>query len=431
MTLAVPSTDVGALKGRWQLACACIRQESGQAGVFQGFDSSTGLIARCIARYAKRNLGISQDEQTALLAKLWPGCVGRHPGLAAQLVHEIEFALARSPRSLLSYLKQSQVCKWQPRERQALLHLSLSWCNTGELREAITEQLRATLNTCAVSDEIDQAPLDAYISPSQRLGYEALLVRGEMFFAPRFHSLRIQPRLNPLIAGPTGAGKTFIVEAVAKKLEASFMKICFGDWIPIGATEGVPTMKAIYRRLEQSPRVLLLLDELCKFRPEYHGGWTRSIASDLWQLLDRNPGAIDYADPALKNQDFRMLLTERLWIVGAGTWQDIQRPCNSIGFLSREETTLQERIVADGRIPDELLLRFNPQLLQLRYPLQSETAEIYVRSGIAELASAAGVTLNPAKHDWGRGGMRSLEDLATSLLLELHRLARPHPVGNL
>jgi len=143
-----PSNDVSALKRRWQLACICIRQESRQLGAFQGFNSSTGLIARCLARCSKRNQGLSQDEQEKLLSKLWSGCVGNHPGLAAQLVHEIEFALARSPRALLSYLKLSQACNWQPRERQALLHLSLGWCNSGELREEITEQLRATLATC-------------------------------------------------------------------------------------------------------------------------------------------------------------------------------------------------------------------------------------------------------------------------------------------
>ncbi len=424
-----PSIEVSALKGRWQLACASIRQES-RLGVFRGFDSSSGLIARCLARFAERNHGISHEDQTALLAKLWPGCVGNHPGLAAQLVHEIEVALARSPRALLAYLTAAQSCTWRPRERQVLLHLSLGWCDAGEIRDEITAQLKTTLATYAACDGLEAAPTEAYIPPSQRAVYEALLLRGEMFFAPKMHSLRIQPRLNPLIAGPTGAGKTFIVETVAKRLDASFMKVCFGDWIPVGATDGVPTMKAIYRRLEKSPRVLLLLDELCKFRPEYNGGWTRSIASDLWQLLDRNPGTVDYADPALRDQDFRKLLSEKLWIVGAGTWQDIQRPSSSIGFSRVVEDSLQDRITADGRIPDELLLRFNPQLLQLRYPLQAETLEIYEHAGIAALAKAAGVTLNPAHHDWSRGGMRSLEDLATTLMLKLHQMVRQQTVSN-
>jgi hypothetical protein len=429
VTPAAPSPEVSALKGRWKLACACIWQESRQVGVFQGFDSSSGLIARCLARFSKRNRGISQEEQTALLAKLWPGCVGNHPGLAAQLVHEIEFALARSPRVLLAYLSASQNCTWRPRERQALLHLSLGWCNSGELRDEITAQLKTTLATYAACDGLEPAPTGAYIPSSQRSVYEALLLRGEMFFSPRLYSLRIQPRLNPLIAGPTGAGKTFLVEEVARKLDASFMKICFGDWVPFGSTDGVPTMKMIYRRLEQSNRVLLLLDELCKYRPEYTGGWSRSVASDLWQLLDRSPGAIDYADAGLKGQDLRKLLS-KLWIVGAGTWQDIQRPNSTIGFARGGQDSLQERITADGRIPDELLLRFNPQLVQLRYPLQTETLEIYEHSGIAALAKAAGVTLNPAVHDWSRGGMRSLEDLATTLMLKLHQVSRQQAIGN-
>jgi hypothetical protein len=430
VTQEISPLDISALRGRWQIACACIRKESRQVGIFRGFESSSGLIARCLGRFSERKRGISQDDQTVLLAKLWPGCVGDNPGLAAQLVHEIEFALARSPRALLAYLTASKSCTWRTGERQALLHLSLGWCNSDELRDEITSQLKATLVAYSASDGLEATPPGAYIPPSQRAVYEALLVRGEMFFSPKLHSLRIQPRLNPLIAGPTGVGKTFIVEAVAKRLDASFMKVCFGDWIPVGATEGVPTMKAIYRCLSQSSRVLLLLDELCKFRPEYNGGWTRSIASDLWQLLDRNPGTIDYADPALRDHDFRKLLSERLWIVGAGTWQDIQRPSASIGFSRGTETSLQDRIAADGRIPDELLLRFNPQIIQLRYPLQAETVEIYDHAGITALATAAGVTLNPAAHDWSRGGMRSLEDLATTLMLKLHQVVRPQTIGN-
>jgi hypothetical protein len=251
--------------------------------------------------------------------------------------------------------------------------------------------------------------------------HDELLMRGELFFGPKLHSLRIQPRLTPLVVGPTGAGKTHIIESMSNKLGAKFLKISFGDWVPTGANEACPTMKMIFRQIEAHQRVVLLLDELCKYRSDYAGGWVRSVASDLWQLLDRSPGNVDYEEPALLGCDWRKLMSERLFIIGAGTWQHIQKAPPVMGFASTSPSTIKDRIHGDGLVPEEILMRFNPRLLVLRYPLQSETEEIFERTGIATLAKTAGETLHPEEHDWSHGGMRTLEDLTTSLLLKIHQ----------
>jgi hypothetical protein len=92
-----------------------------------------------------------------------------------------------------------------------------------------------------------------------------------------------------------------------------------------------------------------------------------------------------------------------------------------MGFASTSPSTIKDRIHGDGLVPEEILMRFNPRLLVLRYPLQSETEEIFERTGIATLAKTAGETLHPEEHDWSHGGMRTLEDLTTSLLLKIHQ----------
>lgn len=53
-----------------------------------------------------------------------------------------------------------------------------------------------------------------------------------------------------------------------------------------------------------------------------------------------------------------------------------------------------------------------------RYPNASETKALYERSGVAKLAARIGVPLDPTRHDWSRGGMRSLEELAAELLIQ-------------
>lgn len=412
---------MSSLKTRWLLAIGCLSQEAKRTGTTPSFDETSGIIHRCFARAKERGNTISGDEIITYLEKLWSGCGVGNPVMARHLLLELEFVLARSPRTLLHYLRLAKGAEWQPLERQALLHFSLAWCESGDVREEVNDQLITVLANFVSASAVEPEADRAYIPPSQRAVHDELLMRGEIFFGPKLHPLRIQPRLTPLVVGPTGAGKTHIIESMCHKLGAKFLKISFGDWVPTGANEACPTMKMIFRQIEAHERVVLLLDELCKYRSDFSGGWVRSVASDLWQLLDRSPGNVDYEEVALLGHDWKKLMSERLFIVGAGTWQHIQKTPPVMGFAPASVGTIQDRIYADGLVPEELLMRFNPRLLALRYPLQSETAEIFDRTGITTLAKTAGETLHPENHNWNHGGMRSLEDLATTLLLKIHQ----------
>ena len=75
--------------------------------------------------------------------------------------------------------------------------------------------------------------------------------------------------------------------------------------------------------------------------------------------------------------------------------------------------------MAQSRVlPEELLYRFNADLVLLRYPSQEETQELYQQTGIATLAAQLGYRLDPDRHDWKSGGVRTLEELATKLLIK-------------
>ena len=78
------------------------------------------------------------------------------------------------------------------------------------------------------------------------------------------------------------------------------------------------------------------------------------------------------------------------------------------------------RVRDNPLIPPELLFRFCWPPLELSYPLADETAELYERFGLKRLAANVGETLDPETHDWATGGLRSLENLAASLLIRAH-----------
>jgi len=77
--------------------------------------------------------------------------------------------------------------------------------------------------------------------------------------------------------------------------------------------------------LERSQRTVLLLDETDKFTSQTDSAWTRSLAAEVWALLDRRlppgvPSARAMSDE--KREDLLKRLTNGLYIIGAGTFQE-------------------------------------------------------------------------------------------------------------
>lgn len=204
--------------------------------------------------------------------------------------------------------------------------------------------------------------------------------------------LLIQPRIIPLLHGPTGAGKTFLAELTAKELGARFQKVEIANWIPTGARDAEPTVKTIRELLLEESPLVLFIDEVDKFVTD-SSTWARSVQAEVWATLDLSSR------------------TPQLLIIGAGTWQD-EHDKRRLGFSGERAPTL-------GGIPKELLHRFS-HVFAVSYPDSSELGEIFRASGLQKLADEAGVALRPELHDW-TGGMRSVERVCTELLLARNR----------
>lgn len=286
---------------------------------------------------------------------------------------------------------------------------------------------------------------------------------GELFFEGAGSGYGFSPRFFPLIAGPTGAGKTFLAGKLAADLKAHYMHLTYGDWLPLGVEDGRggSTMYRMIDAVCKHERVVVHLDELDKLRVNFDTGWERSVCTEIWSLMDKKFPVADWLtarggeeggettpvdlsaprkdyfedhpfdDCSIEDECFvGKLLQQRLWIIGSGTWQDIfeKEQKAGIGFETRpadDPDRTGSEIHAAKVIPAELLARFNADLLVLRYPTSSEEKlRLLQDSGVAELADRVGHELCPEALDFSKFGMRIVETLLCDLLLKERAIHR-------
>lgn len=274
------------------------------------------------------------------------------------------------------------------------------------------------------------------LTENHRAALGQLTMMGELFYDPRPNSLPLALRLFPLLVGPTGAGKTFLVKRTAAQLKAAYFKVTRGDWIPRGARSGRPTAFQILDRLLASERLCLHLDECDKWSLDFSREWSAGLGSDLWNTLDGDFQVRDYlgetkfgdqTPPTVQEVEHK--IRNGLWIVGSGTWQQVFAQGNrtaSFGFNpgAEAEPISAAAIAKSGMISPELLLRFNSDLVFLNYPAKSETLGLLRSTGISALAAELGIAVAASDVDWAQGGMRALETLATRLTLEKYRRSK-------
>jgi hypothetical protein len=274
------------------------------------------------------------------------------------------------------------------------------------------------------------------VTESHRAAGDTLHTVGQLFFSnERYLVPGLKLRLFPLIVGPTGAGKTFLVRSAAKRLRARYLKVTRSDWIPQGSATGRPTMYQILDYVITQPRVLLHLDELDKYRISFSGPeWSAAIAGNLWSVLDGALPVLEYlrdtpnsSEKNVTEAKINSWIQSRLWVVGSGTWQSVfkeNRAGSAIGFAGAHENTpvTADAIARSELISPELLHRFCSDLIFLKYPNHhEETARLLESTGISALASELGETITAQNVNFELGGMRVLESIATRLVIARHR----------
>lgn len=299
--------------------------------------------------------------------------------------------------------------------------------------------------TSAPSSATPTPPADAASAPmftgSQHEALERILPMGELFFdgAANMPNDPLRPRLFPLLAGPTGSGKSHLIGYAAKQLKAAYFRITRGDFTVQHARYGIPTIYTVIDLVATNDRVVFHLDELDKLTNLSGSEWSASICSDIYNIADKLlpidefltsdlAAVANMAARKMRREEIQERLIKNLWCVGSGTWQSLFSQASrtrAIGFgAERAPTEVEGADIARAEIiAPELLARFNSEIVMLRYPEASEIEGMLERYGIRQLADELGIQVG-IEDVKITGGIRGLESLKSRLLIERRRRER-------
>lgn len=291
-----------------------------------------------------------------------------------------------------------------------------------------------------------QAPL---LHRSQRKVFERCVSLGRLHYSGMLAKHPLQPRTSPIIVGGTGSGKSHVAREVAKALNAHFLPLTFGRWVPFGVRDCRPTSFTILQTAKDHERVVVLIDEIDKaFAIRSAGEWGKVVLNEIFLAIDRQLPLSDFAvyerstsrrseEGAGASKKGEPPDVNRIWFMGGGTWQEFtgfSAHTRTIGFgggtysaKSSDEQILAQ-VRASNIIPVELLARFHADPLLLRYPEPDEIPTLLSAYGLDALAAQAGVDLSEANFDFSMGGMRVFEALAADLALKVLEKERKQEV---
>ena len=196
--------------------------------------------------------------------------------------------------------------------------------------------------------------------------YESLLRSARAHQLALENKLPIKVRLNKLVVGPTGTGKSFLAEQVANVLDWPVFKINASSWIIWGAREE-PTWRTFsHWAARQNPKlpIVVILDELDKVSagPVPSDSWSRHMVAELLCFLDYSipPQLEDEQEHPDDPETLKDALNKTI-IFGCGAFQDFQET-KSMGFREIEHAP---RGLSDlsKHLPKELVNRFSKVLV--------------------------------------------------------------------
>jgi SpoVK/Ycf46/Vps4 family AAA+-type ATPase len=256
-------------------------------------------------------------------------------------------------------------------------------------------------------------------SADQQVAYSLILEMAEVFFQTDWSGGGLRPRLDPLIVGPTGMGKSHLVRAVAQKLNLPVLRLTFNEWVVSGARSIPHTLRRLHAFIEDSARGIVHVDELDKFKSIHVSDWSTSVLGELLLLLDRS---IQQPDGRSEwTPDLQEKLRRSILIIGSGTWQGVWTASAKpkMGFQTESRSlpgTVPQDIAKSGVIPDEIFRRFNSELVVLSPATEVDYrrgAEIF---GLERMAGELGLHLDYAEAVERGLGARWLEEVLARLL---------------
>jgi hypothetical protein len=265
---------------------------------------------------------------------------------------------------------------------------------------------------------------DKLWSKGQKDGFRILLEIAEVFFETDWSTAGLRPRLDPLIVGPTGVGKSHLVRVTAKDLGIPQLRLTYNEWIVSGARDLSHTLVRIRDFVQKNDRGIIHVDELDKFKAVHRSDWSTAVFGELFHLLDRSlqqptrAGAWTFA--------LQSKLSTSFLIVGSGTWQSIWNETSEpeVGFRTSTiflPRSVQHEIDKSSAIPDELRRRFSSELIVLPHPTEDDYRSGAKEFGLDLLAVELKLDLDYADAARQGLGARWLEECFARLLRTARR----------
>lgn len=265
------------------------------------------------------------------------------------------------------------------------------------------------------------------IYPYQQKVYDELIKTLAAHKLSKSYELPVTPRLNRLVIGSTGSGKSYLAAHAAEVAGWKSFHINASGWVIIGARE-VPTWNHLIKwllDLGEAESGVIILDELDKIWGTE--SWSRYLRSELYALID---GLIPPNFDGEQGIDGRLFSSEELKyrlsntiIIGCGAFQEAVESA-PIGFITTPEPSEKTSDDLSKLIQRELVNRFQGAILQIPnlsrkdYNLMVEQLKDKVKPELYTIIkNKADKIVEGAVRD--RLGARFIENIMADILMDL------------
>ena len=309
----------------------------------------------------------------------------------------------RSPAFLVRLMQET---KGKPELAQALAPVVRTvYLQTKD--ELVRDYLRKSANSLGFANEVKSVPPSSPFTKAQLNALRYMKAMAETYFSGEKHG-PLTLRLNPLVVGPTGVGKSHIVRELGEQMNLPTLRLTVGEWLISGAMQQPTTFHVLQQFIEKHERFILHLDELDKFRYDGSSNWQNSLMSEVLNTLDRRIHSSGTKENAWTPAHSERLL-KNVFILGSGTWQKLW---SSQVAGANDSASVIRRIKESCIIPEELTNRFHSSFLVL----PGYTAEEFKRMG--ERFGFGPADYDPEEAVRSGLNMRFFEGLATRLSIQ-------------